>query len=159
MLRVAVRTGWGSTRQVAVATFAHPPIPPRRNLPRTAMGCASSPPVYQYVCGAGRVGADSGDRGNYSTAPHVSADDIFLSPSFVQMLAAELLTLCSDLLCDVLRRRWASWWTDMVTRLSTHSAPRRAVRSWRGAASCTAEVRGLLIVFVFRLAGAYASMC
>ena len=43
--------------------------------------------------------------------------------------------------------------------MSTHPAPRRAVRSWCGAASCTVEVRGRRIGSVFQLAGAYASRC
>ena len=90
-LLATVRAGWGSTRRVAAATFAGAPgggvIPPE---PR--WGGASSPPCTSMFVALAGAELTLGTGATTAPAPPVPSDDLFLSPAFVQKLAAGLLT-------------------------------------------------------------------
>ena len=102
-------------------------------------------------------------------APPFLSDNIFLSLVFVQKLAASLAAKPCQWTDTVSRPimqgaaealgKLVDRHSDTVAQLSTHPAPRRAVRSCCCAASCTVEVKGRQIGSVFQLAGAYASRC
>jgi hypothetical protein len=90
-LLAAVRAGWGSTRRVAAATFAPalgggvlPPVP--------RWGGASSPPCTSMFVALAGAELTLGTGTTPAPAPPAPSDDLFLSPAFVQTLAAELLT-------------------------------------------------------------------
>ena len=85
----AVRARWAATRREAAATFANvqggdaiPPTPPR--------GGALSPPCHSMFVALEGAELLLGTGTTTAPSPPVPSDDFFLSPTFVQTLAAEL---------------------------------------------------------------------
>ena len=89
-LLATIRAGWAAHRRAAAAVFAtvqggdaNPPTPPRGGAP------LSPPCTSMFVALAGSE-LSLGTGNTTAPQPPVPSDDLFLSPTFVQTLAAEL---------------------------------------------------------------------
>ena len=89
-LLATIRAGWAAHRRAAAAVFAtvqggdaNPPTPPRGGAP------LSPPCTSMFIALAGSE-LSLGTGNTTAPQPPVPSDDLFLSPTFVQTLAAEL---------------------------------------------------------------------
>ena len=85
-----------------------------------------------------------GTEATTAPAPPVPCDDLFLSPAFVQKLAAELWTdtVFGPIMWGA-QRHWASWWTDCNAIVDTSSTSKDCMFLVL-CCPCTVEVRGRL---------------